>query len=61
MCKLMEKPIYKDKYTTFRKMKGIYVYPGSEGWVKGAEKKYGELMALTKEATEEKQQFAANF
>jgi hypothetical protein len=60
MCKLMERDIYKNKYTTFRKMKGIYVYPGSEGWVRGAEQKYGELMALTKEAIEERQMLAQN-
>jgi len=54
MCQLLEKPIYKEKYTTFEKMKGIYVYPGSNSWVYGAKTKYAELMALTKEAEEEK-------
>lgn len=58
MSQLLEKPIYKEKYTTFRQMKGIYVYPGSERWVRGAETKYAELMALTKEAIEERQMLA---
>ena len=54
MCQLMEKPIYKEKYTTFEKMRGIYVYPGSPSWVNGAKKKYAELMALNTEAQMEK-------
>lgn len=55
---LLEKPIYKDKYNTFKKMKGVYVQPGSAAWVNGAEKKYGELMALTAEADAESRQLA---
>lgn len=54
MTALLQKPIYKEKYTTFRQMKGIYVYPGSEAWVNGAQKKYNELMALTADAENEK-------
>ncbi|MBL8029685.1 MAG: hypothetical protein JNN11_00320 [Candidatus Doudnabacteria bacterium] len=54
MCKLLEKPIYKEKYTTFEKMRGIYVYPGSDAWVNGSKKKYAELMALTSLAQEER-------
>lgn len=50
---LLEKPIYKDKYNTFKKMRGVYVQPGSAAWVYGAEKKYSELMALTTEAENE--------
>lgn len=50
MAQLMEKPIYKEKYTTFEKMRGIYVYPGSDAWVNGSKKKYAELMAMTSEA-----------
>ncbi len=50
MSALMEKPIYKEKYTTFQKMKGVYVQPGSANWVNGAQKKYNELMKLTEDS-----------
>ncbi len=60
MTKLLEQPRYKEKYTTFKQMKGIYVYPGSPSWVNGATQKYAELMALTTEAeTESLQQNVA--
>lgn len=55
MCQLLETPRYKDKYTTFEKMRGIYVYPGTNNWVNGAKKKYAELTALEKQSEEEKQ------
>jgi hypothetical protein len=51
---LLQKPIYAEKYNTFRKMKGIYVNPGSERWVNGAEKIKGELLALENEADQER-------
>lgn len=54
MSLLMEKDIYKNKYNTFEKMKGVYVQPGSRSWVYGAKTKYAELMALTAEAENEK-------
>jgi hypothetical protein len=54
MSKLMETPRYKEKYTTFEKMRGIYVYPGSDNWVRGAKQKYAELMALEKHSEEQK-------
>lgn len=54
MSKLMETPRYKEKFTTFEKMRGVYVQPGSDAWVFGAKKKYAELMALTTEAEKEK-------
>ncbi len=54
MCQLMEKPMYKVKYTTFEQMRGIYVYPGSSSWVNGAKKKYAELMEITTQAEQEK-------
>ncbi len=57
---LLEKPIYKEKYTTFAKMKGVYVQPGSANWVNGAQKKYNELIALTDEAEQERQEIAQN-
>lgn len=58
MTQLMEKPIYKEKYTTFQKMKGIYVQPGSANWVNGAQKKYNELMEMTEEAESQRQKKA---
>lgn len=58
LSKLLEKPIYKEKYNTFAKMKGVYVQPGSANWVNGAQKKYNELIALTEEAEAERQQIA---
>src|SRR3989344_2211319 len=54
MCKLLEKPIYKERFNTFEKMKGVYVQPGSQAWVYGAKTKYAQLMALTAEAEEER-------
>ena len=54
MAKLMERPLYKDKLTTFEKMRGVYVYPGSNSWVYGAKTKYAQLMALTAEAENER-------
>lgn len=56
--KLLEKPIYKEKYTTFKKMKGVYVYPGSNSWVYGAEQKYNQIMALITEAENESRAMA---
>lgn len=50
MSKLLEKPIYKEKYTTFQKMRGVYVQPGSANWVNGATKKYNDLIKLTEES-----------
>lgn len=47
---LLDTPMYSQKYTTFEQMKGIYVYPGSNNWVYGANKVYGELMDITKQA-----------
>lgn len=58
MCQLMEKPIYKEKYTTFEKMRGIYVYPGSANWVNGAKSKYKDLMKITQEAENARQDLA---
>ena len=54
MTQLLEKPIYKDRFNTFEKMKGVYVQPGSRAWVNGSKQKYAELMALTAEAENER-------
>lgn len=58
LTNLLEKPVYKEKYTTFQKMKGVYVQPGSMAWVNGATKKYNDLMALTSEAEAESRSLA---
>ncbi|PIR96190.1 MAG: hypothetical protein COT92_02370 [Candidatus Doudnabacteria bacterium CG10_big_fil_rev_8_21_14_0_10_42_18] len=55
MSNLLEKPIYKEKYTTFQAMRGVYVQPGSANWVYGAQAKYNALMAITEEAENERQ------
>ncbi len=54
MSKLLETPRYKEKYTTFQKMRGVYVQPGTDAWVYGATRKYNELSALEMAATEQK-------
>lgn len=53
MSALLEKPIYKEKYTTCSKMKGVYVVPGSSRWVNGCNKVSSELIALTEQANAE--------
>ena len=47
---LLDKPIYSKKYPTCRKMKGVYVQPGTETWVYGCEKIYSELTGLEDQA-----------
>lgn len=54
MAELMQKPIYAERYTTFRKMKGVYVQPGSESWVKGAEQVYAQLTDLENQSDAER-------
>lgn len=58
MTALLEKPIYKEKYTTFKKMKGVYVQPGSMRWVYGAQTKYDELIKLAEESAAQRQLIA---
>jgi hypothetical protein len=58
MCQLMEKPIYKVKYTTFKQMNGVYVQPGSANWINGATKKFNDLMAITAQSEIERQELA---
>ncbi len=55
MSALMNKPLYKERLTTFAKMKGVYVQPGSMAWVNGAQKVYNELAALKQAAESERQ------
>jgi len=58
MSKLLEKPIYKEKYTTFQKMKGVYVQPGTWNWVYGAQTKFNDLTKLTEESEAQVQHIA---
>lgn len=53
MSALLEKPIYKDKYTTCAKMRGVYVVPGSSKWVNGCNKVSTDLLTLTEQAKSE--------
>jgi len=59
--RLLEKPIYKERNNTFEKMRGVYVVPGSAGWVNGATKVYNELMAITKQAEAERREIADHY
>lgn len=54
MNALLEKPTYKEKYTTCAKMKGVYVVPGSARWVNGCNKVSEELLTITREAEQER-------
>ncbi|QQS22895.1 hypothetical protein IPM19_04750 [bacterium] len=54
MSALLEKPTYKQKYTTCAKMKGVYVVPGSARWVNGCNKVSEELLAITAQAEQER-------
>lgn len=58
---LLEKPIYKERFNTFQKMKGVYVQPGSQRWVNGAQKVYDELMQITEEAELERREIAEKY
>ena len=54
MSRLLERPIYKEKYTNCNSMKGVYVVPGSPRWVSGCNKVSNELLAITAQAEQEK-------
>jgi hypothetical protein len=49
---LLNKPIYSERFNTCQKMKGVYVQPGSPGWVHGCEKIYSELTNLEEQANQ---------
>ncbi|MEZ4180306.1 MAG: hypothetical protein R3B41_02180 [Candidatus Doudnabacteria bacterium] len=54
MSALLEKPIYKHKYTNCNSMRGVYVVPGSDRWVWGCNQVSNELLAITAEAQAER-------
>lgn len=53
MAKLMEKPLYKDKYTSCKTMNGVY-NAGSLNWLRACEQKSAELIALTEKSEQER-------
>lgn len=53
---LLETPMYKERFTNCRSMRGIYVVPGSNRWVAGCESASNDLITLTNQA--EAQRFA---
>lgn len=53
MSALLEKPIYKEKFTNCKAMKGVYVVPGSSRWVNGCTQVSNDLLALTEQAKTE--------
>lgn len=54
MTQLLERPIYKERYTTCNAMKGVYVVPGSARWVNGCNTVSNELLAITEQAKAER-------
>lgn len=50
MSRLLEKPIYKERYTNCKAMMGVYVVPGSPRWLNGCNKVSNELLAITEQA-----------
>lgn len=50
VTKLLDKPLYKDKYNTCKKKLGVYVVPGSPNWLRGCEKVEQEMHNLVTEA-----------
>ena len=59
MTQLLERPLYKERLTTFKQMRGVYVKPGSTNWVYGAQDKFDELMELTQKSEIERQEVLA--
>lgn len=57
MNAILEKPIYKERYTNCNSMKGVYVVPGSARWVNGCNQVSNELLAITAQAHTERLAF----
>lgn len=60
MSAILEKPIYKERYTNCNAMKGVYVVPGSARWVNGCNQVSNELLALTNQANTERLAYISN-
>ncbi len=57
---LLERPIYKERFTTCKTMKGVYVVPGSARWVNGCDSVSNELLAITREGYAQRDAFLAS-
>jgi hypothetical protein len=58
--RILERPLYKERYTNCNSMRGVYVVPGSARWVNGCNSVSNELLALTAQAQNERLAFIAN-
>lgn len=54
MNRILEKPIYKERFTNCNAMKGVYVVPGSARWVNGCNSVSNDLLAITEQAKTER-------
>lgn len=57
MTQLLERPVYKERFTNCNTMKGVYVVPGSARWVNGCNQVSNELLAITAQANTERLAF----
>ena len=56
MSALLEKPIYKERFTNCKTMNGVY-NAGSLNWLRACEKKSNELISLTNQSYQERMAF----
>ncbi len=61
MNTILEKPIYKERYTNCKAMMGVYVVPGSPRWLNGCTQVSNELLAITAQAQNERLAFIQNY
>lgn len=57
---LLERPLYQTKANTCKKMRGIYVVPGSDRWVNGCNKVVNDLTELSTQADQDRIVLAQN-
>lgn len=60
MTALLEKPIYKERYTNCKAMLGVYVVPGSPRWLNGCNSVSNDLLTITAQAEQERNAFMQN-
>lgn len=60
MNRILEKPIYKERFTNCNAMKGVYVVPGSARWVNGCNSVSNDLLAITEQAKNERVAFLSH-
>lgn len=56
MSKLLEKPIYKERFINCKTMNGVY-NAGSNNWLRACEKKSNELISLTNQSYQQRMAF----